>query len=78
MRARQLQLKPLCEACEKRGLIRSARVADHIEPHRDNEAKFWNGALQSLCTPCHSGDKQAFEKTGRMPTRIGPDGWPIE
>jgi hypothetical protein len=27
--------------------------------------------------PHHSGDKQAIERTGVAPTRIGLDGWPV-
>lgn len=43
---------------------RPATVADHIEPHRDDYAKFWFGALQSLCAACHDIKKQRQEARG--------------
>lgn len=37
-------------------------VADHIEPHRGSQARFWDpGNLQCLCRRCHDGAKQRFE-----------------
>jgi hypothetical protein len=77
-RAQQLQLEPLCAACAKRGRVTAARVADHVEPHRGDPVKFWEGALASLCVPCHSGDKQALEKSGRKVQHFGADSYPIE
>lgn len=41
-----------------------ATVADHVEPHRGDPEKFWNGELQSLCDTCHNSVKQAQEKSG--------------
>lgn len=60
-RALQLQVEPLCRFCRERGLITPADVADHVEPHRGNRTLFWDGALQSLCHPCHSSTKQRME-----------------
>jgi len=77
-RARQLQLEPLCAGCVKRGRVVPARVADHVEPHKGDPVRFWTGALQSLCTPCHSSDKQTLEKSGRKVQHFGADGYPIE
>lgn len=38
-------------------------VADHIIPHRGDEAKFWDeGNLQCLCKTCHDRDKQRAER----------------
>jgi len=53
-------------------------VCDHIEPHRGNMVKFWNGPFQSLCKQCHDSVKQAFEKSGKVIKKIGLDGYPIE
>ena len=75
-RALQLQIEPLCRMCYQRGDVTAATVADHIQPHRGNEDKFWRGELQSLCASCHSSDKQALEKSGRVRQQIGMDGWP--
>lgn len=76
--AAQLLREPLCCMCLADGVVEPARVADHIEPHRGDEAKFWSGELQSLCLSHHNADKQAIEKGGRpRRQRVGPDGWPI-
>ena len=41
----------------------SKLVADHKQPHRDDEDLFWNRAnLQCLCKPCHDGAKQRAER----------------
>lgn len=75
----QLRREPLCAFCQKQGFIRAADIADHIEPHRGDRQKFWNGKLQSLCAPCHSSTKQAMENgNGKQIKVIGLDGWPIE
>lgn len=40
-------------------------VADHITPHRGNEALFWDRAnLQCLCKACHDTIKQREERAG--------------
>lgn len=40
-------------------------VADHVEPHRGDEALFWaEGNLQCLCKPCHDGWKAQIEARG--------------
>lgn len=65
-RAAQLAAEPLCRYCQARGILTPATVADHIEPHRGDAAKFWRGALQSLCARCHSGAKQAQENNGTL------------
>ena len=61
----QLIREPLCRYCAQMGVITPATVADHVEPHRGDEEKFWTGELQSLCAICHSGAKQSEEATGR-------------
>ena len=57
----QLQIEPLCEFCQSRGILKPADVVDHVEPHRGDRAKFWDGALQSLCHTCHSSTKARIE-----------------
>lgn len=45
----------------------AAKVVDHITPHRGDSKLFWDTSnWQALCTPCHSGTKQAEERTGRV------------
>lgn len=41
-RYRFLQKNPLCIECRKKGLIVTATVVDHIEPHKGDQVKFWN------------------------------------
>jgi 5-methylcytosine-specific restriction protein A len=61
--------------CKPRPTI--ANVADHIEPHRGDDKKFWNpDNLQSLCFTHHNSDKQRIEKGGKPKQSIGIDGWP--
>lgn len=60
-RERQLRAEPLCKFCLEQGIERLASIADHVEPHRDDHARFWFGSLQSLCKPCHDIKKQRIE-----------------
>jgi 5-methylcytosine-specific restriction protein A len=76
IRRSQLDKEPLCRMCAKSDRITSATVCDHIEPHRGDPARFYAGPFQSLCAPCHSGEKQAQEKSGVVRQQIGADGWP--
>ena len=61
----QLSTEPLCRLCREMGFLTVATVADHIEPHRGDQEKFWNGELQSLCARCHNTVKQSEERTGK-------------
>ena len=61
-RIRFLEQHPLCVMCDGRGQITAATVVDHIDPHRGDQAKFWNVSnWQALCASCHSSIKQAQE-----------------
>lgn len=67
LRHRQLQAHPLCVMCAKLGKVTAATIADHIVPHRGDEALFFDeGNLQSLCKRCHDGAKQQLEKSGTL------------
>jgi hypothetical protein len=76
-RKEQLRKEPLCAYCLERGQVVPANVADHVVPHRGDHALFWNGRLQSLCSPCHDSRKKIEEFHGYA-TDIGIDGWPID
>lgn len=53
-----------CRRCHKVVNATSQLVADHIVPHRGDEAMFWDaGNLQCLCKPCHDKHKQREERT---------------
>lgn len=57
-----LQEHPLCVMCEAAGLVVAANVVDHKIPHEGDQKLFWSRSnWQSLCTPCHSGEKQRQE-----------------
>ncbi|MGG7567886.1 HNH endonuclease [Rhodovulum sp. DZ06] len=60
-RLNQLRREPLCRRCAALGRTREAAIADHVVPHREDRRAFWEGALQSLCKPCHDGAKQREE-----------------
>lgn len=72
----QLRASPLCAMCEGDGRVAAATIADHVIPHRGDEALFWNGDLQSLCKSCHDSAKQREE---RSPVAVlDDDGWPLD
>nr|WP_155138256.1 HNH endonuclease signature motif containing protein [Roseibium sp. RKSG952] len=78
MRRQQLATEPLCTKCQSEGRVVAATVADHIKPHRGDEALFWDaGNLQSLCTHHHNSWKQSLERRGYS-LDIGSDGWPVD
>lgn len=69
-RAEQLAREPYCRACAEEGRVTPASVCDHVEPHRGDPVKFWQGETQSLCKPCHDGAKQREERA--MPDPRSP------
>jgi 5-methylcytosine-specific restriction protein A len=77
IRAMHLAKEPLCRMCLERGRFVSARIADHIIPHRGDDRLFWRGKLQSLCETHHNSTKHR-EEIGSARSKIGVDGWPAE
>lgn len=73
----QKQMFPLCTMCEAKGIVTAAEVADHVIKHDGDYQLFYYGALQSLCWPCHSKEKQQIEHRGYT-TNVGTDGWPVD
>jgi hypothetical protein len=63
--------------CLAEGRVTSASIADHIEPHRGDQLKFFLGELQSLCPTHHESSKKRQEHRGYS-TQVGPDGWPVD
>lgn len=61
-RSRQLRDEPLCAMCLRDGVTTAATIADHVEPHRGDEALFFDGRLQSLCKWHHDKAKQSEER----------------
>ena len=64
LRLDQLARDPLCAICTQAGRITPATTCDHVVPHRGDETLFWSGPFQSLCSSCHSHDKQVEEHGG--------------
>ena len=75
-RRAQLTAEPFCSMCRDEGVYTPASVADHVTPHKGDEAKFWTGALQSLCKRHHDRDKKLIE-AGRPLLGCDEDGRPI-
>lgn len=66
LRQHQLSKHPYCQCPIHKGENKAylATVADHVEPHRGDKHKFFNGKLQSLTAVCHNSIKQQIENTG--------------
>lgn len=54
VRAAFLREHPLCAACEARGRVVPAVVADHVQPLKDGGLRFDWANLQALCVSCHN------------------------
>ena len=54
---------PLCVQCQKKGIIKPAKVVDHIIRIKDGGANLDKRNLQSLCARCHNS-KSAKERNG--------------
>lgn len=53
---RQIKLReqPLCEECQKNGILTPAVLVDHIRPINEGGEKLSMRNLQSLCEKCHN------------------------
>lgn len=55
-----------CKRCGHADGNTSNLVCDHVKPHRGDERLFWlESNLQTLCKPCHDGEKQREEQESR-------------
>ncbi len=61
LRSIKLQMNPICEECERKGIITPAQMVDHIIPINKGGAPLDLTNLQSLCNRCHSA-KSARDK----------------
>jgi 5-methylcytosine-specific restriction endonuclease McrA len=63
LRVAQLRAHPLCRMHQAVGRLVPAAVVDHVTPHKGDEGLFFDADnLQSLCKPCHDGQKQREER----------------
>lgn len=62
-RLAHLAQSPLCVCCTANGVVKAARVVDHIVPHRGDKRLFWSPRnRQSLCNQCHNVIKARLER----------------
>ena len=53
---------PLCLGCHAVGRVTAAAVVDHVEPHRGDDARFWDpDNWQPACAWHHDAIKQRLE-----------------
>lgn len=83
-RLRKVKLadRPLCQACERRGLVVDACHVDHmLAIAAGGDAFPAIDGLMSLCHRCHSEKTSAMDRAGGNGLRfkgVGPDGLPID
>lgn len=61
VRAQYAKKHPLCEECERRGIVRVLDDVDHIIPRRHGGSDKHEN-LQSLCKECHLSWKARLER----------------
>ena len=64
LRNYKIQLNPICEECERKGLVEPGVEIDHITALRDNGAPLSLNNLQTLCKSCHAR-KSSYEAKAR-------------
>lgn len=65
LRKVKLAHNPLCEICERRGLLVEAVAVDHFVPIRQGGPAFPAlSGLLALCTSCHNEKTAAFDRQG--------------
>lgn len=73
----KLSLNPLCEECEKAGIVRGATMVHHIVPiSEDSVIRLDMTNLMSLCEPCHDA-KHSGAPESKQVAGCGVDGLPI-
>lgn len=83
-RLRRLKLAetPLCEACDRRGVVALARHVDHITAIAAGGDPFPPlDGLAALCPSCHSRKTAAMDRAGGKGAGwggVGVDGLPID
>jgi 5-methylcytosine-specific restriction protein A len=67
LRARHLQIEPMCRKCRQKGGLVEASHVDHIIPFQsvDDPLALDENNLQSLCHSCHSAKTRSDEARGR-------------
>lgn len=61
-RAGWFKVHPLCVCCQANGVVHPAKVLDHIRPHKQDKALFWDSDnWQGLCEWCDKNIKRTIE-----------------
>jgi 5-methylcytosine-specific restriction enzyme A len=71
IRDEQLEKQPLCERCDRDGIVRAATVVNHRKPHRGDWDRFVAGPFESVCKPHHDGEVQREERAAARQAQIG-------
>lgn len=70
LREAKLAEKPLCEICQRRGIVEPAVAVDHFVAIRHGGDPFPPlSGLLSLCVACHNEKTASFDKPGADPFR---------
>lgn len=82
LRLAKLESQPLCEPCERRGIIVPAVAVDHVTSIASGGDPFPPlSGLMSMCLSCHSIKTNAVDRPGGKGVRfkgVGVDGLPID
>ena len=68
LRRYKAQISPLCEECERKGLVEPGREVDHRIAIKDGGQRLDINNLQNLCRSCHArkssleGKKRRYKK----------------
>lgn len=75
LRARRLQMHPLCAACEEKGVVRATEVIDHVVPLAMGGEDV-DENVQGLCLLCHAiktaGESPSGEAVSNHPSWLRP------
>jgi len=65
-----IQKNPICEQCNREGIIKGAQCVDHIKPITMGGSPVDSKNLQSLCNSCHAkkSGREASEKRNNVKT----------
>lgn len=82
LRMCKLSTSPLCEPCERRGVVRPASHVDHVRSIASGGDPFPSlDGLMSMCPGCHSIKTAAVDRPGGKGVRFkgaSLDGTPID
>jgi 5-methylcytosine-specific restriction protein A len=59
LRLSKLRENPLCEGCERQGLVTAAVHVHHVKPRKPHPELAYEWAnLEALCLPCHNAQQE--------------------